>query len=38
MGQGLFDTSSSGDLSDVSLSMFLVDIVLLIKSQTNSVS
>ena len=32
MGQGLFDTSSLGDLSDVSLSMFLADIVLLIKS------
>ena len=31
MGQGLFDTSSPGDLSDVSLTMFLVDIVLLIK-------
>ena len=31
MGQGLFNTSSLGDLSDVSLSMFLVDIVLPIK-------
>ena len=29
--QGLFDTSNPGDLTDVSLSMFLADIVLLIK-------
>ena len=31
MVHGLFDTSSQGDLSDVSLSMFFEDIVLLIK-------
>ena len=31
IGQGLFDTSNPGDLSDVGLNMFLVDIVLLIK-------
>ena len=31
IGQGLFDTSSPEDLSEVGLSMFLVDIVLLIK-------
>ena len=29
--KGLFDTSNPGDLTNVSLSMFLVDIVLLIK-------
>ena len=29
--QGLFDTSNPGDLTDVGLSMFLVDIVLLIE-------
>ena len=31
ISQGLFDTSNPGDLTDVSLSMFLADIVLLIK-------
>ena len=31
IGQGLFDTNNPGDLTDVSLSRFLADIVLLIK-------
>ena len=31
MGQGLFDTTIPGDLSDISLSMFLADIVILKK-------
>ena len=31
IGQGLFDTSNLGDLTDVRLSMFLADTVLLIK-------
>ena len=35
IGQGLFDTSHPGDLSDVGISMFLTDIVLLIKCVRN---
>ena len=34
-GQGLCDTSNLGDLTNVSLSMFLADIVLLIKCVCN---